>query len=396
MSLAKFREYGRQMDDYVSSRIGEMPVTWADDSAWNAWGDTQNKLRGDWKNTLNPNQRSEYEQMQAFSDAQNKRHMNTGMGITAALIAAGAGGMGLGQLGGLEGLFGGAGEAAGGATAGAGELGGTGMLTEGGFYDLASMPFDQALSASSQLPTTSFNPLMSAGTSGAGGAGSGFLLDGGFYSPEALPTNQAMNFASNMPSVNIANQFAPAAGAGGAGSGWMLDGGFFSPEAMPFDQAAQFSANMPSANIANPFTAGATAGGGGLQSFMKGLMPSTASEGLKALSSLAGVYSGYQQNKSYGDLTKSLSSLYGPNSAYEEQLRKELQRRDAMAGRRSQYGPRAVELQARLAQLASGQAGTLGNLYAAQGGARNNMLNSALQLNKDFDILGKLGTLFGG
>ncbi len=381
MSLAKFREYGRQMDDYVSSRIGEMPVTWADDSAWQSWGDTQNKLRGDWKNTLNPNQRSEYEQMQAFSDAQNKRHMNTGMGITAALIAAGAGGMGLGQLGGLEGLFGGAGEAAG---AGAGELGGTGMLTEGGFYDLASMPFDQALSASSQFPTTSFNPFMSAGAE-AGGAGAGFLLDGGFYSPEALPTNQAMQFASNMPSANITNPFTEGIGTiGGLSNGTSYNSGA--------GVEGGSGGGLEAANAAGP---GGTSSGG-LQSFMKSLMPSTASEGLKALSSLAGVYSGYQQNKSYGDLTKSLSSLYGPGSAYEEQLRKELQRRDAMSGRRSQYGPRAVELQARLAQLASGQAGTLGNLYAAQGGARNNMLNSALQFNKDFDILGKLGTLFGG
>jgi hypothetical protein len=48
-----------------------------------------------------------------------------------------------------------------------------------------------------------------------------------------------------------------------------------------------------------------------------------------------------------------LSSMFGPNSAYAQQLKQQLERRDAAAGRRSQYGPREVELQAKLAQMAA-------------------------------------------
>jgi hypothetical protein len=48
-----------------------------------------------------------------------------------------------------------------------------------------------------------------------------------------------------------------------------------------------------------------------------------------------------------------LGSMFGPNSAYAGQLKQQLERRDAAAGRRSQYGPREVELQAKLAQMAA-------------------------------------------
>jgi hypothetical protein len=47
----------------------------------------------------------------------------------------------------------------------------------------------------------------------------------------------------------------------------------------------------------------------------------------------------------------SLENMFGQNSAYSQQLRQELNRRDAASGRRSQYGPREVELQAKLAQM---------------------------------------------
>jgi len=45
--------------------------------------------------------------------------------------------------------------------------------------------------------------------------------------------------------------------------------------------------------------------------------------------------------------------MFGQNSAYSQQLRQQLERRDAAGGRRSQYGPREVELQAKLAQMAA-------------------------------------------
>jgi len=71
---------------------------------------------------------------------------------------------------------------------------------------------------------------------------------------------------------------------------------------------------------------------------------------------LPGLGSLYLQNKSadqYGQQANDLASLYGQDSPYSQMLRQQLLRQDARAGRRSQYGGREVELQAKLAQLNS-------------------------------------------
>jgi hypothetical protein len=89
----------------------------------------------------------------------------------------------------------------------------------------------------------------------------------------------------------------------------------------------------------------------------------------------------------------SLEGLYGQNSPYAQSMRQQLERRDAASGRRSQYGPREVELQAALAGNASKLAPTLNQL----GGQRiqnRNQGHAALgqMLNKS----GFLQNLFGG
>lgn len=78
------------------------------------------------------------------------------------------------------------------------------------------------------------------------------------------------------------------------------------------------------------------------------------------LAGLAGLYQGNkaaESSKQAAGLAQGqaqqLADLYGPNSPYAAQLRQQLERKDAAAGRRSQYGPREVELQARLADVAS-------------------------------------------
>lgn len=63
----------------------------------------------------------------------------------------------------------------------------------------------------------------------------------------------------------------------------------------------------------------------------------------------------------------SLSSMYGQDSPYAQALRQRLDRKDAAAGRRSQYGPREVELQAHLAGLQPQVANSMSNLAGAQG-----------------------------
>lgn len=67
------------------------------------------------------------------------------------------------------------------------------------------------------------------------------------------------------------------------------------------------------------------------------------------------------------------NNLFGPDSPYAQQLRQNLERRDAADGRRSQYGPREVELQAKLAEMNAGQASrnapALNTLYQQRQGA---------------------------
>lgn len=72
------------------------------------------------------------------------------------------------------------------------------------------------------------------------------------------------------------------------------------------------------------------------------------------LGGLASLYGGYKQSQMYKDQANSLSQMFSSNSPYATQLKQQLERRDAAAGRRSQYGPREVELQAKLAEMAAG------------------------------------------
>jgi hypothetical protein len=90
---------------------------------------------------------------------------------------------------------------------------------------------------------------------------------------------------------------------------------------------------------------------------------------------------------------KSLEGLYGQDSSYAQAMRQQLERRDAAAGRRSQYGPREVELQAALAGNASKLAPTL-NQLGSQRIQNRNQGHAALgqMLNKS----GFLQNLFGG
>jgi hypothetical protein len=94
----------------------------------------------------------------------------------------------------------------------------------------------------------------------------------------------------------------------------------------------------------------------------------------------SGVYSSNQQQKQTGQLIDQTQGLFGQDSAYAQALRQKLERADAKAGRASQYGPREVQLQAKLAEMASGQTKTLADLIQQQGGNRNESLNSVIGL----------------
>lgn len=75
---------------------------------------------------------------------------------------------------------------------------------------------------------------------------------------------------------------------------------------------------------------------------------------------------------------KTLSDMYTQDSPYANQMRQELERKDAASGRRSQYGQREVELQAKLAQMNSANAnnilGNIGNVSTANSNANTSIL----------------------
>lgn len=95
------------------------------------------------------------------------------------------------------------------------------------------------------------------------------------------------------------------------------------------------------------------------------------------------LYGMYQQNKTanqLGGLAGNLASLYTQDSPYAQMLRQQLARQDAARGRRSQYGGREVELQAKLAALNSQNAPELARLQTSQMNLRGQQLGNMLAL----------------
>lgn len=102
--------------------------------------------------------------------------------------------------------------------------------------------------------------------------------------------------------------------------------------------------------------------------------------GQDLMTGLQSLYGMYQNNKTYGQQARTLGNMYGQNSPYAEELRKQLQRRDAAGGRRSQYGPREVELQAKLAQQYSQNAPALMNAMKAKNTNQMAMMQNLMGL----------------
>lgn len=98
------------------------------------------------------------------------------------------------------------------------------------------------------------------------------------------------------------------------------------------------------------------------------------------LGGLMQLWSSNQQRRRASQMYSGLRDMYGPNSAYSQQLQKQLTRQDAASGRRSQYGSRNVELQARLAELNSRNAPQMAQLSGMKDQGNMGMFNSLLNL----------------
>lgn len=91
-------------------------------------------------------------------------------------------------------------------------------------------------------------------------------------------------------------------------------------------------------------------------------------------------YMGNKQAGQYGDVINQINQLYSPNSPYAKQMQQTLARKDAAAGRNSQYGSRAVELAAALTQAQSNALTSpgYGNLLGQRGTNQNSIINGLL------------------
>ena len=123
--------------------------------------------------------------------------------------------------------------------------------------------------------------------------------------------------------------------------------------------------------------AGAAAGGGAFPWLQTGL-------------GLADMYGKQQASKAlndrYNQVNQQINSMYAPGSPEYEALKNEMARKDAAAGRNSQYGTRLSEMGAKIAA-------NKGNLLAQTLGSQNNLL--AAQLATGNSSYGSLANLFG-
>lgn len=115
-----------------------------------------------------------------------------------------------------------------------------------------------------------------------------------------------------------------------------------------------------------PGTGGAPGGRGGFD-------PSS------MFASLLTAYQSEQNRKDYQELIGKLDGLYSPDSPYAQQMRDELERRDSAAGRASQYGPRSVELAAKLTDSRRQALGQMSVPLAAMMFNRNNVGNGLFE-----------------
>lgn len=90
---------------------------------------------------------------------------------------------------------------------------------------------------------------------------------------------------------------------------------------------------------------------------------------------LAGLYGGYRQRRQAKEM---MNLIGGRRGAYEENLRRNLQRKDAAQGRRSDYAGRETQLQAALAELDSRNAPAMMQLNNMRSGGLADMFRSAL------------------
>lgn len=111
-------------------------------------------------------------------------------------------------------------------------------------------------------------------------------------------------------------------------------------------------------------------------------------------------YMGNKQAGQYNDVINQINQLYSPTSPYAQQMQQSLARKDAAAGRNSQYGSRAVELAAALTKAKSDALTSpgFGNLLGQRGTNQNSIVNgflAALGSGPGQDLISHAGSGIG-
>ena len=98
-------------------------------------------------------------------------------------------------------------------------------------------------------------------------------------------------------------------------------------------------------------------------------------------------YNQYSQNK---DLINEIKGIYSPDGAYAKSLGEQLARKDAAAGRNSQYGPRLADLMGRLGDSQARALSGLSPMMQSQQGGLNGIVGAGSRL---FDSMGGMNAL---
>lgn len=155
-------------------------------------------------------------------------------------------------------------------------------------------------------------------------------------------------------------------GAGAVGSG-SLAGSVGSLQNLFTNPLGGQTGNKMTGNIISNLVKGAIGGGSG-------------SGGISTIGNLGSLFTNYNQYKQTGDLMNQIKNIYSPDSPYAKYMEEQLGRKDAAAGRNSQYGPRLAQL---MGILGEGQARSLSGLFnpiMQQQGGLNGMVGAGSRL----------------
>lgn len=196
------------------------------------------------------------------------------------------------------------------------------------------------------------------------------------FTPAGKAFNVGRAALTSLGSGNVMGAIAPVVGALGGAPGAMVNAGYQASRGN-YGPGAGLAAGMVTGNPALAF--GASQLANQFNGRTPGINPTASNETGFNVEGLAGglanLYAASRANDGLSGASganeavqqqiSSLSNMYGPNSPYAQQLRQQLERKDAAAGRRSQYGPREVQLQAALADKAAGVGDTIGRLASS-------------------------------